>query len=184
MFKNLVYCDNNVHQFRETYKKIDLDKSYRALFELLWYSQLPCFDVLDVTSQLHEEFGHSIIWENCPKMRNNISYSLLSGMIKKCLWKGQRLNCSSIFKMHPTDRGMCCAFNKQKADEMFKVNRYQEQIMYLTEQDRNKSYENAEVPSWWVLILQSGWSGCRTGKGKRLSSSQAQLGQATYLAVA
>ena len=74
-------------------------------------------------------------------------------MIKKCLWKGQRLNCSSIFKMHPTDRGMCCAFNKQKADEMFKVNRYQEQIMYLTEQDRNKSYENADVPSWWVFVL-------------------------------
>ena len=30
--------------------KIDLDKSYPALFELLWYSQLPCFDVLNVTS--------------------------------------------------------------------------------------------------------------------------------------
>ena len=32
--------------------------------------------------------------------------------------------------------------------------------------------------------VQSGWSGCRTGNGKKLSSSQAQLGQATYLAVA
>ena len=71
-----------------------------------------------------------------------------AGMIKKCLWKGQKLNCSSIFTMHPTDRGMCCAFNKQRADEMFKVNRYQEQIMKLTEQDRNKSLEDATVPSW------------------------------------
>ena len=34
------------------------------------------------------------------------------------------------------------------------------------------------------VILQSGWSGCRTGNEKILSSSQAQLGQATYLAVA
>ena len=74
-------------------------------------------------------------------------------MIKKCLWKGQRLNCSSIFKMHPTDRGMCCAFNKERADEMFKVSRYEEQIMYLTEQDKNKSHENADVPSWWVLTI-------------------------------
>ena len=32
--------------------------------------------------------------------------------------------------------------------------------------------------------IQSGLSGCRTGNGKELSSSQAQLGQATSLAVA
>ena len=56
-FENSFKGDNYSFQFRETYKKIDLDKSYKALFELLWYSQLPCFDVLDVTSQLHEEFG-------------------------------------------------------------------------------------------------------------------------------
>ena len=35
---------------RDAYKNIDLDKSYPNLFELLWYSQLPCFDVLNVTS--------------------------------------------------------------------------------------------------------------------------------------
>ena len=32
--------------------------------------------------------------------------------------------------------------------------------------------------------LQSGWSGCRAGNRKKLSSSQATLGQAIYLAVA
>ena len=48
-------------QSRETYQKIDLDKSYQALFEMLWYSQLPCFDVLDVTTTIKEEFGHYII---------------------------------------------------------------------------------------------------------------------------
>ena len=32
--------------------------------------------------------------------------------------------------------------------------------------------------------LQSGWSECRTGNGKKLCRSQAQLGQTTYLAVA
>ena len=32
--------------------------------------------------------------------------------------------------------------------------------------------------------LQSGWSGCRAGNRKKLSSSQAQLGKGTYLAVA
>ena len=34
------------------------------------------------------------------------------------------------------------------------------------------------------LDVQSGWSGCRTGNRKKLSSNQAQLGQATYLTVA
>ena len=41
----------------------------------------------------------------------------------------------------------------------------------------------------WVVsstdcFVQSGWSGCRTGNRTKLSSSQAQLGQAAYLAVA
>ena len=35
-----------------------------------------------------------------------------------------------------------------------------------------------------MFLVQSGWSVCRTGNGKKLSSSQAQLGQAAYLAVA
>ena len=34
------------------------------------------------------------------------------------------MNCSSIFTMFPTDRGMCCAFNMKKADDMFKASRY------------------------------------------------------------
>ena len=47
---------------RDAYMKIDLDKSYPALFELLWYSQLPCFDVMNVTSF---ESGYG------KKLRNN-----------------------------------------------------------------------------------------------------------------
>ena len=35
-----------------------------------------------------------------------------------------------------------------------------------------------------ISTVQSGWSGCRTGNGKKLSRNQAQLGQSTYLAVA
>ena len=51
--------------------------------------------------------------------------------------------------MHPTDRGMCCSFNKQKADEMFKESRYQENIVKLTEQDKKFSFEDSKVPDWW-----------------------------------
>ena len=46
---------------RDAYSKIDLDRSYPSLFELLWYSQLPCFDVLNVTSF---ELGYGNIKNN------------------------------------------------------------------------------------------------------------------------
>ena len=69
-------------------------------------------------------------------------------MIKECLWKGKRLSCAAIFSMHPTDRGMCCSFNKQKADMMFKSNRYQDQIMKMTEQDKKMSFEDSTIPDW------------------------------------
>ena len=44
-------------QAKATFAKIDLEKSYPALFELLWYSQMPCFDVKSVTSTVKDEYG-------------------------------------------------------------------------------------------------------------------------------
>ena len=116
---------------RNVYQNIDLEKSYPALFELLWYSQLPCFDVLNITSS---------------------SGSSSRALIKSCIWKGETLNCSSIFTMYPTDRGMCCTFNKQKANDMFKQSRYQQQIEYFSDQDKNLSVDDSTTPSWYVNI--------------------------------
>ena len=48
--------------------------------------------------------------------------------------------------MQPTDRGMCCSFNKRKADEMFNASPYQEQLTRLAEQDKEKSGLSSEVP--------------------------------------
>ena len=73
---------------------------------------------------------------------------LLAGMIKNCVWKGKVLNCSSIFSMHPTDRGMCCTFNKQKANDMFKYSRYQKQLVKLNSQDKRLSFEDSTFPTW------------------------------------
>ena len=38
---------------------MNLDKSYPHLFELLWYSQLPCFDIVNVTTKANEDHGKS-----------------------------------------------------------------------------------------------------------------------------
>ena len=45
------------NDIRESYERVNLTESYPALFELLWYSQLPCFDVMNVTTQDKEEHG-------------------------------------------------------------------------------------------------------------------------------
>ena len=73
-------------------------------------------------------------------------------MIKDCIWKGRRLSCSAIFSKQPTDRGMCCSFNKETADKMFKESLYKEQIEKLTHQDKTLSAEDSAVPDWQVLL--------------------------------
>ena len=37
--------------YKENFKKMNLDTSYDSFFEILWYTQLPCFDVENVTSE-------------------------------------------------------------------------------------------------------------------------------------
>ena len=49
---------------------------YEDLFEIMWYSQLPCFDVAGITSASADE----------------------ASMVKRCYWKGQPVNCAAIFK--------------------------------------------------------------------------------------
>ncbi len=82
----------------KSFEVLDLQKSYNDLFEIMWYSQLPCFDVNGVTSRKRDQ----------------------SAMVKRCIWKGMPINCASIFKTFPTDRGMCCTFNMANVDDMFK----------------------------------------------------------------
>ena len=72
----------------------------------------------------------------------------ITGMLKWCAWKGVRLNCSSIFTMFPTDRGMCCSFNKQRAEAMFKDSKYRDSITKFTDRDKETSFQSSEVPEW------------------------------------
>ena len=125
-----------------------MDKSYTALFELLWYSQIPCFDVENVTS--YKE-GYGIRTET--RVLLTSLQVFLIGMIKSCVWKGKNLSCASIFSMYPTDHGMCCTFNKQRADEMFKASRYQEEVTKLSSQDKESSFEDSAVPPWLAKFL-------------------------------
>ena len=42
----------SIEQYEASFGSLDMDRSYFALFELLWYSQMPCFDVKGLTSEV------------------------------------------------------------------------------------------------------------------------------------
>ena len=114
--------------YKESFKKMDLDKSYPSLFEILWYTQLPCFDVENVTSEFRDQYG----------------------MLKGCFWKGIEVPCSNVFDTFPTDQGMCCTFNINKAEEMFTKGRYTDMVQFMQQRDRNSSYDrNSSMKMSW-----------------------------------
>ena len=74
--------------------------------------------------------------------------SLLTGLIKKCLWRGRPVSCAAIFTKQPTDQGMCCSFNKEKAEDMFTEGRYQDHLMKMTAQDATQARGGSRLPEW------------------------------------
>ena len=39
------------------YLETDLEQSYPDFFELMWYSQIPCFDIINVTTKANQNHG-------------------------------------------------------------------------------------------------------------------------------
>ena len=56
-------------------------------------------------------------------------------LIKRCYWKGTQINCASIFFTRPTDRGMCCTFNMEKAEEIFQASKYATMVSRMQRKD-------------------------------------------------
>ena len=111
-------------RYQKTFGSMDMQKSFKSLFELLWYSQLPCFDVANITS----------------KVKDDIS------LIKRCYWKGKEISCASVFVTRSTDRGMCCTFNMEKANKIFKEGRYGDMVMSMQSKDKAGSYDIDQLP--------------------------------------
>ena len=80
-----------------------MSKLYPNLFQLLWYSSLPCYHL----PGLSDEF-----------------------MVKKCQVAGRKIECSRIFRQVPTDIGMCCALNAQS---VIKESEYSDLISKMQE---------------------------------------------------
>ena len=105
-------------KYHKNFGQMDITKSYEKLFELLWYTRLPCFDVKGVTSKEKDEMS----------------------VIKRCYWRGQLVDCASIFVTRPTDRGMCCTFNIERAEKSFKDTKYGNVTSQMQAQDKIKSF--------------------------------------------
>ena len=106
---------------------LDMAEAYANLFEILWYSQLPCFDVQNITSENQDEMS----------------------LIKRCYWKGIKMSCSSIFITRPTDRGMCCTFNMAKAEDIFRKSNYASALSTMQKQDLRYGFEDETLPDWF-----------------------------------
>ena len=113
--------------YNEDFGSLDMKIAYANLFEILWYSQLPCFDVKNITSEAKDEMS----------------------LIKRCYWKGKKISCSSIFLTRPTDRGMCCTFNMEKAETVFKKSRYASALSSMQQQDIENGFEDGTLPDWY-----------------------------------
>ena len=89
-------------------------ESFTSIFELLWYSGNPCFDVDKFTSDRLDE----------------------KSVIKQCIWKGEAINCSQMITMTPTDNGMCCRFDLRETKDMFTDNKFTKVLEKLQKQDK------------------------------------------------
>ena len=98
---------------------MDMQESYPALFQVLWHTVNPCFDIQNWTS----------------------SYRDQKSTIKRCKWKGVDVNCSLIFMTNPTDRGMCCTFNALAAEKIYRDSQFSRSVAHLQKQNVFDSFE-------------------------------------------
>ena len=116
-----VMREQAIEDVKQQFRAMNLTVAYKSLFEILWYTQLPCFDVRGTTSSTDQQYG----------------------MLKACFWMGEKVPCAAIFRTVPTDRGMCCSFNLGSAQAMFKSKRFHERVESLQTWDKHSAFDPA-----------------------------------------
>jgi len=111
-------------QLNDIYDSLSAPQVFFTLFRSLWYTTLPCFDVMGMT----------------------FSGSQRTSFLKQCKWRGSELSCSSIFSTFPTDQGMCCTFNMANANDIFVESAFSNIIMEMQKRDAKEALENATLP--------------------------------------
>jgi len=120
--------EDYVNEIENQTQNLDFGKSFKSLMSALWYSRLPCYDVKDMTAQNDGE----------------------KSILKICIWKGELIPCSAIFKTMATDRGMCCVFNHKEAEKIFKDSEYSRLVNEQNNRYKNNSFQNATIPDFYT----------------------------------
>ncbi len=73
-----------------------------------------------------------------------------NSLLKECSWKGIKIPCGLIFSKSITDNGICCSFNKAKADEIFVKSNYAKIIQERQQVDQISSEIYSDVAGWYI----------------------------------
>ena len=117
-----------MENYKHSFGSLNLMESYSSLFELLWNSRLPCVDIHGVTSESKDELS----------------------FIKRCYWKNEPVSCNAIFEKRATDQGLCCSFNAEKAETLFKASRYASIITEMQKKEHLMGMETRKKPQWYT----------------------------------
>ena len=66
------------------------------------------------------------------------------------MWKQVEVPCSQIFTTFPTDRGFCCSFNIDAADNIFIDSQYTSLVKSLNKIDQELAVERVAMPDFYV----------------------------------
>jgi len=111
--------NQKITEVKKIFQRINMTKSYEALFSILWYGTLPCIDI-----------GHI--------SRNEDSN--VPSVLKYCRWRGITIDCAAIFTTFPTDSGMCCVFNLNAAEDIYRGKTYTTLVSNLQKYEKNCSF--------------------------------------------
>ena len=117
-----------MREYYQRFGHLDFEKVYQPMFDLLWYTQLPCSDVKGWTSDVKDELS----------------------FIKRCYWKESPIACSAVFRKQPTDRGMCCSFNIDEAEKLLRPSKYTKIISERQRYDSEHGFESSKKPPWFL----------------------------------
>jgi hypothetical protein len=136
--ENIKSIQNEKLLLQNIFKNTDQKTVLHNFLSIMWYSKLPCFDIRGLTSGKDGE----------------------KSILKLCQWKGKKVPCSAIFKKVATDKGVCCAFNKPKADQIFAKSTYTTIIERLENEEKMAAMDKITSPDFNLgeseLVSQSG----------------------------
>jgi len=130
--------NQKIVEFKELIERIDLSKSYDAIFSNLWFGAMTCSGVEGISA-----VSKSTLEEDA-------NYNMLDrSFLKYCSWKGVPIECAAIFSTFPTDLGICCAFNMKAAEDIYLSKNYTKHVKDLQEYYRNYSASDPSLPNWY-----------------------------------